>query len=122
MEVDSTLMLCATAIGVAQVVDCSLLRSGRKQGKTAIAFSVIEWLWGALCVYLLISKPNNFPLWLAAVFVAQLAGWMLYVMVQMQRGRAAETFELSPSEALAGGLFGALYASASLAAWWGTNS
>lgn len=117
MEVDSTLMLCAAAIGAAQVLDCSLLRSGRKQGKTAFAFSTIEWLWGAMCVYLLVNNTDRFPSWLAGVFVAQLAAWVLYVVVQMTRGRAAETFELSPSEALAGGAFGASYAIASLVAW-----
>lgn len=49
--------------------------------------------------------------------MAQLAAWVLYVVVQMTRGRAAETFEISPSEALAGGVFGASYAIASLVAW-----
>lgn len=110
-------MLCATAIGAAQVVDGCLLRSDGKQGKTAVAFSIIEWAWGGLCIYLLVNRVEGFPLWLAGVFVAQLAGWMLYLVLQAQRGRVMETFELTRSEALAGGLFGAFYAAASLIAW-----
>ncbi|WP_457417591.1 hypothetical protein [Roseateles sp. P5_E7] len=119
MELDSSLMLCAVAIGAAQVVDGFLLRSARGQGTTATAFSVIEWAWGGLCVYLLVNGSDSFPAWLAGIFVAQLAAWMLYVAVQAKRGRAMETFKLTRSEALAGGVFGALYAAASLAVWAG---
>jgi len=122
MALDSSLMLCAVSIGVAQVLDCCLLRAGKSQGRTAIAFSAIEWIWGALCVYLLLNRSDEFPLWLAGTFVAQLAAWTLYVIAQMRQGRPAEAFELSGSEALIGGLFGAFYATASLITWVGLGT
>jgi hypothetical protein len=117
MEIESPLMLCAVAIGAAQVVDCGLLRSGKQHGMTALAFSTLEWVWGGFCVYLLIKNPEGFPLWIAGVFVAYLVAWLLYIAVQAKRGRAMEGFALSRSEALVGGLFGAFYATASLATW-----
>jgi hypothetical protein len=115
MAIETTLMLCAVAIGAAQVMDCGLLRSGKQHSMTVTAFSILEWIWGGLCAYVLIKKPDGFPLWIAGVFVVYLAAWVLYIAVQAKRGRATESFELSRSEALAGGVFGAFYAAASLA-------
>lgn len=84
---------------------------------TALAFSTLEWVWGGFCAYLLIKSPQGFPPWIAAVFVAYLVAWLLYVAVQAKLGRAMEGFVLSRSEALVGGLFGAFYSAASLATW-----
>ncbi|MFG6430283.1 hypothetical protein [Roseateles sp. LYH14W] len=89
---------------------------------TVIAFSFIEWVWGGLCAYLLISKPEGFPLWIAGAFVAYLVAWLLYMVVQAKHGRAMEGFVLSRSEALVGGLFGAFYAAASFATWAGSSA
>jgi hypothetical protein len=122
MEAESALMLCAVAVGAAQIVDCCLLRSGEQHSTTVTAFSMLEWIWGGLCTYLLFKKPDGFPLWIAGIFVAYLVAWVLYIALQAKRGRAVESFELSRSEALAGGLFGAFYATASLATWIGSGT
>ena len=99
------------------MADCCLLLSGRKQGLTVLAFSTFEWLWGAMCVYLLFKQQDEFPAWLAIVFVVQLLAWLLYVISQALRGRLRDNSELSRSEAWAGGIFGAVYALVSAAAW-----
>lgn len=117
MELDSSLMLCAVAIGAAQVADAFVLRSNGKPGRTAIAFSIVEWLWGAFCVLLLLKQVSGFPRWLAGIFLVQLIAWMLYIVVESKRGRSMETFELTRSEALAGGAFGAVYSTVSLLTW-----
>ncbi len=119
---DPLLMLGAVAIGMAQVADAYLLRSGETQRITAISFSIIEWIWGALCVYLLVHQSHRFPLWLAAMFLAQLLGWVLFIIMQAAKGRAMENFELSPTQALAGGIFGAVYATAALVTWIGVGA
>lgn len=117
MELDSSLMLCAVAVGAGQVIDGFALRSGKGHGATAITFSFIEWAWGGLCVYLLVSGSASFPAWLAGIFVLQLAAWLLYVGLQAKRGRAMASFELTPWESMTGGAFGAFYATAAIATW-----
>lgn len=117
MALDSSLMFCAVAVGAGQVIDGFALRSSRGKGTTAITFSFIEWAWGGLCAYLLVSGSHVFPPWLAGIFVIQLAAWLLYVGAQAKRGRSIESFELTPMESMTGGAFGAFYATAAVVTW-----
>lgn len=117
MELDSSLMLCAVAVGAGQVIEGFALRANKGKGTTAVAFSFVEWAWGGLCVYLLVSGSRSFPAWLAGIFVLQLAAWLLYVGVQAKRGRDMASFELTRLESMTGGAFGAFYMAAAVATW-----
>lgn len=111
MNHHAPLLLCAAAIGLAQVVDCGLLLPNRTmQGGTATAFSVAEWIWGGLCVYWLVQGVDGFPDWLAGAFVSYLVVSTANTAFQIWRGRPPEASELSRAEVLAAGIFGALYA------------
>jgi hypothetical protein len=99
------------AVGLAQVADCVVhVANLGRPGFAAMAFSFIEWVWGAVSVYALVEQPEGLLLWLPAAFTAYLLAWLVYGVAMVKQGRDTSNFKLSPREAMAGGVFGALLA------------
>lgn len=111
----STYLLVSVAVGLAQVADCALhvARNGRL-GVTAMAFSVVEWVWGVASLIVIVRGPSGAQTGLAGAYIAYLLLWTAYGAAQIRAGRISRPFVLTPREALAGGAFGAAFALAAL--------
>jgi hypothetical protein len=105
------------AIGSAQVADCLyyLARRG-KVGFGGFTFSVVEWVFGALCVWVIWRSGASLEIALAWLYVAYLIAWTAYGFKLVARVRATGDTALTPAEAIAGGVFGLVFTCAALAA------
>lgn len=108
-------LLVSVAVGSAQVFDCLLLlvRKGRIS-KTGWMFSVVEWIWGGVSVYVLMQENTDVPGLLPAVYIAYLVLWTIYGVFTAARHQKLADVTLTPREAIAGGLFGLAFALAAL--------
>jgi hypothetical protein len=103
------------AIGVAQVLDCVLyLRTVGRASITGWAFSTVEFLWGAVSLYILFFTESDVADWLPASFIAYLASWTIYGVFTAKRHSDLRNIKLTPNEVLTGGAFGSFFAAASL--------
>jgi hypothetical protein len=105
----------SVAVGSAQVFDCLLFlaRKGRIS-KTGWMFSVVEWIWGGVSIYVLMQENTDIPSWLPAVYIAYLILWLIYGVVTAARHQNLGEVTLTPREAIAGGVFGLSFALAAL--------
>lgn len=109
----SMYLLVSVAVGLGQVADCALYLMARgRPSKTTWVFATVEWIWGAVSVYVLFSEESTVPSWLSASYVVYLLAWSAYGFATAHRHKDNRAITLSPKEVLIGGTFGALFATA----------
>lgn len=107
----------SVAVGLAQVLDCVIYLSGKGRiSKTSWVFSVTEWVWGGVSLYVLMQEYTGIPTWLPSVYVAHLILWTVYGVVvavaMVRRNEDSAELTVARGEAIAGGLFGLVFAAA----------
>jgi hypothetical protein len=107
----------SAAIGLAQVADAAMyLRLQGRASLTGWVFSLVEFLWGAVSIYVLLQADTGVPKWLPLMFVVYLAVWTAYGVRTAERHTDLKNIKLTPNEVLVSGAFGLVFATASLAA------
>ena len=111
----------SVAIGFAQVVDCLffLMHKGRVS-LIVLLFSLIEWFWGGISIYMLTQANADVPVWLPAMYLAYLCASAVYGVMTTKRHRNKPLTEiiLTPAEVITGGIFGLLFALSALSLAW----
>jgi hypothetical protein len=101
----------SVAVGIAQIFDCLIFISLKgRSSATGLFFSLTEWIWGGVSIYVLLQENVGLPKWLPGMYVAYLFIWSVYGIVIANQRRNMTNLTLTPKEALAGGLFGLLFA------------
>ncbi|WMW79318.1 hypothetical protein RF679_11730 [Undibacterium cyanobacteriorum] len=103
----------SVVVGIVQLLDGLLFLARRGRASVgAVLFSLIEWIWGGVSLYVLRQEAAHIPSWLPITFMVFLVGWTLYGLANVKRFQKMDEVMLTPIEAILGGLFGIVFASA----------
>jgi hypothetical protein len=122
MALNLAFLAASMLVGLAQVIDAFVLFKNRglvTQGTTY--FSYFEYLWATLCLFIAISTQTESLRWLAIVFLAYIPTAIGIAFLASPRifTNSAGATQLPMASVFFGGLFGAIYAIASLTSFTG---
>jgi hypothetical protein len=107
----------SAAIGFAQVLDCLFfLKQKGRVSTMLLIFSLVEWFWGGISIYILTQANTDVPVWLPAMYIVYLCASAIYGVMTAARHRNRQLTEITlrPAEVVTGGIFGLLFAISAL--------